>query len=323
MDLPDEPQIRWILRTTTTLLRLGTEPVHGLVQPTAEFFPDRFDGSPESVSALLLRVQEHAGLADLPVALSVISPEGEARSTGCSSGACGGGPALDAKVARMDRGADGTYRVALSAGELRHPTALMTAFVRAVSFMFLAESGALDELLPRDREAAIDLSAVMLGFGVLATNGSYLYTKGCGGVQVHSATRMPVDELTLALAVYCRLHGVPDRTAARHLDVTPRAHFDESGVWASSNLPIIRMLREAPERIAADDFVIGESRSWLARVLGVGKRRTPRMEDELLDLERALPDAAGKGAKASSKIDDEKARKLAELRALVDESLGG
>ncbi|WP_437679567.1 hypothetical protein [Sorangium sp. So ce131] len=319
MDLPDEPQIRWILRTTAALLQHSAEPVHGLVQPTAEFFPDPFDGSANTVAALMTRVQEHAGLQDLQVELAVVTPEGEARTVSCSSGACGG-VALDAKLERVARLGDGGYRVAVSAGEVRNPTVLTTAFVRAVSFMFLAESCAFDALLPRDREPAVDLAAVLLGFGVLVTNGSYLYAKGCGGVQVHSATKMPVDELALALAIYCRLHGVPDRTAARHLDVTPRAHFDESTVWASSNLALVRMLRAAPERIAADDYAIGASRSWLARALGLGKSRPARTaDDDLRELERSI--ALGAGAAKARAMDEGKAKKLAEIRALVDESL--
>ncbi|AGP34986.1 hypothetical protein BE04_45725 [Sorangium cellulosum] len=320
MDLPDESQIRWILRTSSTLLQHGAEPVRGLVQPTAEFFPDPYDGTPKTVAALMLRVQEHAGLQDLPVELAVVTPEGQASTVSCSSGACGG-MALDTKLERVARRDDGGYRVALSAGELRNPTVLTTAFVRAVSFMFLSEAGAFEALVPPDRDPAVDLAAVLLGFGVLVTNGSYLYAKGCGGVQVHSATKMPVDELALALAVYCRLHEVPDRAAARHLDVTPRAHFDESAVWASSNVALVRMLRAAPDRIAADDYAIGESRSWLARALGLGKRRPARTaEDELRELERELAPAAG-AAKPRS-LDEGKAKKLAEIRALVDESLG-
>ncbi|WP_437638038.1 hypothetical protein [Sorangium sp. So ce854] len=317
MDLPDEPQIRWIFRTTAALLQHGAEPVRGLVQPTAEFFPDPYDGSPRTVAALMVRVQEHAGLQDLPVDVAVVTPEGQASTVSCSSGACGG-VALDTKLERVARRDDGGYRVAISAGELRNPTVLTTAFVRAVSFMFLSEADAFDALAPTDREPAVDLAAVLLGFGVLVTNGSYLYAKGCGGVQVQSATKMPVDELALALAVYCRLHEVPDRVAARHLDVTPRAHFDESAVWASSNVALVRMLRAAPDRIAADDYAIGEARSWLARALGLGKRRAaPTADDELRDLERAL----AVGAAKPRSVDESKARKLAEIRALVDESL--
>ncbi len=325
MDLPAETQIRWILRTTATLLEYGAEPVRGLVQPTAEFFPDVFDGSPKAVEAVLARVQEHAGLADVPVQLAVVAPDGEVKTSGCSSGACGSGKgiALGEKVERVARLPDGVYRVAVSVGEVMNAVALTTAFVRAVSFLFLSESEALKALPRQDREPAVDLAAVLLGFGVLAANGSYIYAKGCGGVQVHSATRMPVDEVTLALAIFCKLHQIPDRLAERHLQVTPRAHFEESAVWASSNAQLVRMLREDRARVAADDYAIGESRSWLARALGIGKKRSRGLEDDLVALERALPAAGGgKGEAKARKIDPEKAAKLAELRSLVDESLG-
>lgn len=320
MDLPAETQIRWILRTTAALLEHGAEPVRGLVQPTAEFFPDRFDGSPRAVTDLMTRVQEHAGLADLSVELAVVAPEGNAKSGGCSSGACGDALARGAKLERAARIGAGAYRVAIGEGEARHPVALTTAFVRAASFMFLTEADAWGALPPPDREAGVDLAAVLLGFGVLAANGAYIYAKGCGGVKVQSVTRMPVDEVTLALAVYCQLHQVPERVAARHLEVTPRAHFEEASVWASSNAPLVRMLRAAPARIAADEYAIGEARSWLARALGIGKRRGPRSpEDDLAELERALP-AAAAGAR---RLDPSKAGRLAEIRALVDESLEG
>src|SRR4051794_8258443 len=90
MDLPVETQLRWILAHTATLLEQGAEPVRGLVTPTGDFFPDRFDGSPGSVAALTSRIQEHAGLSDLAVELSIVTPEGEAQQVNCSSGACGG-----------------------------------------------------------------------------------------------------------------------------------------------------------------------------------------------------------------------------------------
>src|SRR5262245_49228192 len=91
MELPAERQIRWMLRQTASLLSLGAEPVRGLVTPTAEFFPDAFDGSPAAVKALLARVVEHAGLSHLETNLAVVAPDGaEATASSCSSGACGG-----------------------------------------------------------------------------------------------------------------------------------------------------------------------------------------------------------------------------------------
>ena len=44
--------------------------------------PDAFDGSPGSVTALMKRMQEHAGLSDLRVELGIVSPEGDALKVG-------------------------------------------------------------------------------------------------------------------------------------------------------------------------------------------------------------------------------------------------
>jgi hypothetical protein len=325
MDLPVEAQIRWVLRRSATLLRLGAEPVRGLIQPTGEFFPDRFDGSPRSLGDLLARVQDHAGLGDLRTELSVVSPEGEevAKAGGCSTGACGPGGKLDVRIDRVARRQDGSYQVTVGSGEVRNPTVLTTAFIRSVACMFLSEAGAYDELLPEEREPATDLGAVLLGFGVLAANGSYIYMKGCGSVQVHSATRMPVDETTLALAVYCALHGVPERVAARHLAVTPRAHFEEASVWAGSNSAVIRLLRGDPELVEGNDFSLNPPGSWLGRLLRSKKRATARAtSDDLAELERSLATEPAQ-PRERAPVDPARAKRLAEIKGLVDETLEG
>jgi hypothetical protein len=321
MDLPAEPQLRWILRRTASLLALGAEPVRGLVQPTGEFFPDRFDGSPAAIAALMARIQEHAGLSHLAVELAIVTPEGEAQTVNCSSGACGGTGKIEARIDRVTPLGDGAYRVALGAGEVRHPSVLTSAMVRAVSFMFLNEAEAWEGVPKPDREPLVDLAGVLLGFGVLLGNGAYIYAKGCGGVSVHSATKMPVDEITVALAIFCKLHGVADRAAARHLELTPGEHFDEAAVWASSNAGLIRALPQKPAMFERDDFSLSPARSWLSRALGFGtgaKKRARSVDEELAELERT---AAGGGAKKRASLDEAKARKLAELKDLVDESL--
>jgi hypothetical protein len=316
MDLPSERQIRWILRRTAALLDLGAEPVRGLVEPNGAFFPDAFDGSPKSVAALLDRMKEHAGLRRLRTELAVVAPEAEAQGSSCSSGACGGSGKIDARLDRVTRRADGSYAVAVAAGEVRSPVVLTTAFVRSIAFMFMSEAGAYEELEPEEREPATDLAAVLLGFGVLVANGSYIYAKSCGGVSVHSATRLPVGEAALALAVFCKLHQVPERLASKHLDPTPREHFDEAAVWAGSNAPVIRLLRADPEAIEVDDYKLSPARSWLARALGIGqKAKVARASDEeMAELERSLAERRG-----AREVDPERARRLAEIRALLEE----
>jgi hypothetical protein len=322
MDLPAEPQLRWILGNTARLLEQGTEPVRGLILPTGEFFPDRFDGTPRAVGALMLRMQEHAGLGDLKVEIGVVMPEAEAAAVGCSSGACGGAGKVEAR-AEVARRPDGGYRVALRAGELKSPLMLATALVRAVSAMFLTEADAYRGVLDSDREALTDLAGTLLGFGVLLANGSYVYMKGCSGVAVHSATRMPVDEVTVALALFCKLFAVPERTAHKHLEPTQREHFDEAAAWASSNAAMVRLLRKDPAAVRAGDYKLSPARTWLARVLGVGAKKHARSSDEeLADLERAML-ASAPASKGAKTVDAAKAKRLAEIKALVDESLEG
>jgi hypothetical protein len=325
MDLPAEPQLRWILGNTAMLLEQGAEPVRGLILPTGEFFPDRFDGSRGAVESFMLRMQEHAGLGDLKVELGVVAPEAEAQTVSCSSGACGGTGKIEARadVARRD---DGVYRVALRAGDLKTPMMLATALVRSVSAMFLTEADAYRGVLDSDREALTDLTGTLLGFGVLVANGSYLYMKGCSGVAVHSATKMPVDEATVALALFCKLFDAPERTASKHLEPTQREHFDEAAAWASSNGAVVRLLRKDPAAVRAGDYKLSPARTWLARVLGVGaKKHGSSSDEELAALEQSMLASTPKsgGASRTRPVDAAKAKRLAELKALVDESLDG
>jgi hypothetical protein len=318
MELPAEPQIRWILRRAAALLDLGAEPVRGLVLPTEAYFPDRFDGSPKAVAALLSRVQEHAGLADLPVELNLVTPEGETATVGCSSGACGGSGKIEARLDRVGRRADGSYVVAVGTGEVGHPVVLTTALVRSVACMFMTEAGAYDDLPPRDREPATDLAGVLLGFGVLLANGSHVVMKGCGGAKVHAATRMPTEELGLSLAIFCQLFGVDTRVAARALDDgAPREGLALGASWATSNATLVKRLRSDPKSIVRDEFVLGEARGWLSRLFGRSKGRAASADETLAGLEKAL---AADGPR-ERKIDPERAKKLAELRELVEESL--
>ncbi len=318
MDLPAEPRIRWMLHRTAALLEQGAEPVRGIILPTEEYFPDVFDGSPQSVVALMKRIQTHAGLSDLNVELQFVTPEGETASAGgCGSGACGPGGKIETRLDRVGRRKDGSYVISIGTGEVGHPVVLTTALVRAVASMFMTEADAYNDVRPEDREPATELAATMLGFGVLVANGSHVVVKGCGGSKVHSATKLTTDELTLALAVFCRSFGVDMRTAHKHLDSVPRESFDRAETWVRANGAVVRRLRDDPEGIRNDRFVLDQAEGWMSRIFGFGRgKRGLTAEETLSELERTLP-----AATTRKPMDPERAKKLAEMRALVDESL--
>jgi len=316
MELPGETQIRWLFRSTARLLAAGAEPVRGLVLPTGDYFPDAFDGTPKAVAALCARIQEHAGLSDIPTEVSIAAPDGTVQKASCGSGACGGGgEGFDTKLDRVRRHPDGSYAIGVGAGEVRNATALTTALTRAISLIFLVESGAIEATLPRDAEATTDLAATLLGFGVLMANGSHIYMKGCSGVQVHSATKMSVEELGLALALFCALHDIPDRVAEKHLETSPREAFDEGAVWIASNRKLVKMLRADPTAIEDDRYSLGEARSWLARALGIGKKKQVTPEEELAQIEKWV-----QSPKVKKAVDPAKAARLAEIRAFMEEN---
>lgn len=133
------------------------------------------------------------------------------------------------------------------------------------------------------------------------------------------ATHLPVDELGLALAVYCKLFDGNPRAVRKHLDVTPRAHFDEGWAWARSNAKVVALVKSDPGAIAAGSYSLSEARGWFSRLLGVGRSKgaTAPDDDELAVLARDLDPASQRSS------DPARAKKLAELQKLVDESLDG
>lgn len=174
--LPREERIHWILDKSARLLQGGAEPVSGIILPTAERFPDKFDKSPGSVRTLLKRVARHAGLNHVGIEGNLVVPDEGGGGGGCASGACGI-PSTPQKIQRVEKIKKG-YRVNIIANELGNPVILLTAMVRAVSHVFLQEADLAHHFSRKDYEPGIDLTGVLLGFGTLLCNGAYVYRKG-------------------------------------------------------------------------------------------------------------------------------------------------
>ena len=176
--LPREERLRWILDSSARLISGGAEPVGGLVLPNGKSFPDHYDGSDNAVARLMKRIAKLAGLSDLEIGVRILRGN-NATSGGCSTGACGvgGGKEEPEKRPRVEPNGDG-WAVNLAASEVKNATVLTTGMVRAISHIFLTEADLYDGLDQRQREGAVDLCGVLLGFGVLLANGSHVFAKG-------------------------------------------------------------------------------------------------------------------------------------------------
>jgi hypothetical protein len=324
VDLPNEARLAWLLATSARLLESGAEPVRGLVEPTAELFPERVDGRPSSVDALFRRTLAHAGLSDVAVATSVVTPDG-AVAGGCSSGACGAPAPSDGAAGALEVRAGG-YAVSLPLGLSASPPLLGAHLARLVAGIFLHEADVMHAFDPREIDGAIDVTATLLGFGVMITNGSHVAQKGCGGVRIVQGTTLTVAEAGVALAIFAALFGADARAARRHLDPTPREAFTEGLAWARANASTVRLVRDAPRAIEEGAYRLRPARGLLARVLGLGRGRQRAVDaldvdDEALARELARARLA-RGGGGPRPIDPARAARLARARAIVDEAMG-
>lgn len=294
---------------------LGERP---LVLPTAEFFPDTFTHDQRSLTRLTKRMQVHAGMDDIPVTATLVGDTPESGG-GCSTGACGVGSAGTdgSEVARIvDTGERWVLNV--PAAEVKHPVVLTSNIARALASIFLAETRDDETPLDEPMDVTVDLAAVALGFGVLVMQGSYIYSKSCGGPSVAKVTSLGPGELSVALAAFAARGKHPVKAALKQLDPTQREALSDARELFESNERVVALLRESPARLAEGDFKLEEPKPWLLRALGrkSAKERTPD-ELSLEEMETLLavaPPAANKKKPKKSRDDDE-------LGSLVAEAL--
>ena len=295
-----------------------------MVLPTGDFFPDHFDGDEASVRQLARRMQAHAGIEDIPVEVRVVAMEGASSGGSCSTGACAAPVASSAsELPRlMDTGEGWVLHVFQP--ELGHPVVLTTVLGRALAHVFLYETLDEGQSIEAPADVTADLAAVALGLGALLLQGSYIYSKSCGGPSVARATRLGPDELAVAVALFAAVGGHSVRKLTRELDATQQAAFGEAWSWAGANGKLVEALRRDAAAVADGRFDLEEARPWLLRVLGKRKRGDAAALGELPDdvsveqLEMMVASAPAL-RRAQPKAPDPRRD---ELKALVEEALG-
>lgn len=269
MQLPPPQVIRAVIQRHARLRKryaseLGRRP---LVVPNSKFFPDPFRSDADSAARLTQRMQEHAGLGDIPIRTTLVSssPEGEANSS-CSSGACGLPQSTGFGVLRVVDEGDG-WLFQIPEPELRHPVALTTNLARSLAFVFLVETKLEDEVLEPPVDVTADFAAVALGLGGLLLQGSYIYAKSCGGPRVTRVTKVLLPELAIATALFAATEGHDTASLLRELDPTQKELLSEADRLIRANRRLVSTLVDQPERIARGDFELDAPSSILSSLL--------------------------------------------------------
>jgi hypothetical protein len=323
---------------------LGQRP---LVRHDATFFPDHFEPDEPSLLRLLERLQQHAGLQDIPIRVRLLSNDGVALGGGCGSGscstscgppsaaACAAGSVPEEKMARLEDGSQG-WTLNVFEAELHHPVGLTTQLALALGSLFLAESSSAKAPVEAPHEVSRDLACVGLGLGLIVLEGSYIYAKSCGGPSVTQLTSLSVGELAIACSLFIALGRHSARRALADLSTTQRSLLSLANGWAASNASLLRQLGAHPGQLATRAPEVQDTRSWLLRVFERSPRAAPAAsasspgqdaldralaaelgDGELLELARDLRPANARPRPAHED------RERAELAALVDEALRG
>ena len=281
MELPDDRTLRELVSRYASIIErfgadIGQRP---MVLPNGKFFPDAFSGDFPSVQRLLRRMQQHAGMSDIPIQLGVIDPDAEGEA--CGTGACGScaAPNVSPEIAAarlVDLG-DG-WRINIAPTEARSPVALTAALARALGHVFLLEETSPERPIEEPLEVTVELTTVALGLGTLLLSGSYLYQKSCGGPNVACLTALGIGELSVAFALFAKHAGHSMRSARGELDATQQEQLSEAETWMLSNPHVSQLLATDPLRLVLGDFELSAPKSWVARLFsGSGSTRTARV----------------------------------------------
>ncbi len=345
MDLPD-PTVTKDLVSRYAQLRALLAPELGalpLVLPNGGYFPDVFEPTEAGLNRLLRRMQGHAGIADIPIEGRVTSELSSTESqSSCSSGACAPAP-MDSDQSRIIESGDG-WVIQFAPAELRHPVGLTTVLARSLSAIVLEEVRG-EHSVPSPAALSYDLAGVQLGFGVLLLEGSYIYSKSCGGPSIAKLTALSTPELAVAVALFAATEDHSLGPAKRIASPTQKAALGLAEDLIASNRALVRQLKKSPNALASADFRLAPIKnSWFGLFNKRKRSSTEELADALLHgqldeeqmallseelgskTRRELPTRTsagarsdnganvGKQARPSQKFDDE-------LKQLVSESL--
>jgi hypothetical protein len=309
MELPHDDALRWIVSKYGSIVAAYGEVIGEpeLLQPTGEHFPDEFTLDAESVVRLLERMIGYSPVdEETTVGVRFLEQEEKAGGGGCSSGACGTGGAKGSAVRDPVVETKDGYLVDVAVADVGNATLLTTSLARSVGGLVLLEGG--EEVRSAELGALSEMAAIATGFGVLLLEGAYVYGKSCGGVRVHQATSLSLMEVSIALALFTRVHDLKLGAVRKNLGTTQTEAFDHAIEWVDSNEAIVAMLRDADDgaKVLADGFfTIEPVRGVLGRLFGKKK--------ESFTIEAPKP--------ARTRTPEQQ-KKLDEARALVEEALG-
>ncbi len=234
---PDEGTIGWLFDTTAWWVGSfgGFEALaaQGLPAPVDEDFPV----DPELEGVDLARdffafVVEHAGVSDWPLVAEPVEPPSVADAlVGMPHHMTEApAPANDRRGGELAEGEP--LVVPFDPAQVADPTALVATMARGVSHYILFSGHPERPFAEESWEHAVDLGAVLLGFGIFVANSAFEFQQHQSGPMIGwgYARQGALSQLDVsyALAMYTTLLDIDDREVTEHLAPNPRGWFRDA-----------------------------------------------------------------------------------------------
>ncbi|CED60461.1 Putative orphan protein [Moritella viscosa] len=200
-----------------------------LIQPTNDFFPGNIDSRHGMAETIFNHVVKYAGLSHWPLQLQ--APQFFN----------GQPPALlYLSAVQRDSSAANTLPVLVAAQPLAmtynpqqaaKPGDLASSYAHHLAQHVVAQSQQLPSGGDEYFNASTEIVAIFMGFGVMMANSAYTFRGGCGScynAQANRQATLSEDNVIFALALFCRLKGIPTGDATRNLKGYLKRNFKQA-----------------------------------------------------------------------------------------------
>lgn len=199
-----------------------------VIEPTPEFFPDRYNASPEAAGELFGRVCDYMRIQSDSVHLSFWREEENTRTVHALGG-------LDDP--KETRGASGYYarvegvdHIAINEAELNDPEALVATMAHELAHVLLLGQSEISREAPH-MEALTDLATIYLGLGIFTSNTlvrRHGWIEGnLEGWKVSRKGYISPEMAGWALSLFAWTRGERNPKWARHLSVDGKSYLKQ------------------------------------------------------------------------------------------------
>ena len=218
-----------------------------VVLPTAEDFPDPYDGTPAAAEMLFCRVCGYMQVDRSSIELEVFADETEHLRETLPHWSSDGVTRAAGLYVHHTKGDDEENRseqesrvVAIRSTQLKDPLSLVATVAHELGHVILLGGRLLDPKTP-DHEPMTDLLTVFLGLGIFSANSAARFKQYQDdrrqGWSMQRLGYVPEEVYGYALAKFASERGEQDASWVKHLSTNVRAYFKESRAWLRKNNP--------------------------------------------------------------------------------------